>query len=306
MQLTKKCFIEPSSSQLIYCIFLSSTSVLKPRVGEAGGQQTRHYHRCRPPTVWLWKWVSEKWSEVIRFWSFDFYETFICYRGCLNLNCYIGKKVQKNFLMGLKIWWSWGSGKKISKTQQVGDFSKIDPQLDDYQWWFWVKFWGFDKILQSILITKLQSFPHQYLICLKILNNFGFLFSDCSNLVIDITPILLYCVLAIGVSLFFLGLYMIYNIFISKFQENQKTFFESLHSLHFTHSQPDGRKSIVGKGARLKHGWLGHSTCRTSRVCFPFPSLSLSSFFLFLFLFLLLFLFFFLVPPTPTLDRDWE
>ena len=36
--------------------------------------------------------------------SFDFYETFLCYRGCLNLNCYIGKKVQKNFLMGLKIW----------------------------------------------------------------------------------------------------------------------------------------------------------------------------------------------------------
>ena len=31
-------------------------------------------------------------------------ETFLCYRECLNLNCYIGKKVQKNFLMGLKIW----------------------------------------------------------------------------------------------------------------------------------------------------------------------------------------------------------
>ena len=86
--------------------------------------------------------VKWKWSN---FWVFDLYETFICYRGCLNLNCYIGKKVQKIFLMGLKIWWSWGSGKKISKTQQVGDFSKIDPQLDDYQWWFWVKFWGFDK-----------------------------------------------------------------------------------------------------------------------------------------------------------------
>ena len=31
-------------------------------------------------------------------------ETFICYRKGLNLNCYISKKVQKNFLMGLKIW----------------------------------------------------------------------------------------------------------------------------------------------------------------------------------------------------------
>ena len=27
-------------------------SVFKPRVGETGGYQTRHYHRCRPPTSW--------------------------------------------------------------------------------------------------------------------------------------------------------------------------------------------------------------------------------------------------------------
>ena len=39
-----------------------------------------------------------------QFWVFDPDETFICYRGCLNLRCYISKKVQKNFLMGLKIW----------------------------------------------------------------------------------------------------------------------------------------------------------------------------------------------------------
>ena len=31
-------------------------------------------------------------------------ETFIFYRVCLNLSCYISKKVQKNSLMGLKIW----------------------------------------------------------------------------------------------------------------------------------------------------------------------------------------------------------
>ena len=47
---------------------------------------------------------DEQRDELIRFWSFIFPETYICYRGCLNLNCYIGKKVQKNFLMGLKIW----------------------------------------------------------------------------------------------------------------------------------------------------------------------------------------------------------
>ena len=28
-------------------------SVPKPRVGEAGGPQTCHCHRCRPPTSWL-------------------------------------------------------------------------------------------------------------------------------------------------------------------------------------------------------------------------------------------------------------
>ena len=41
---------------------------------------------------------------MIHFWVFDPDETFICYRECPNLKCYIGKKVQKNFLMGLKIW----------------------------------------------------------------------------------------------------------------------------------------------------------------------------------------------------------
>ena len=44
------------------------------------------------------------------------------------------ENVYNNCLMGLKVWWSWGSRKKISKSQQVGDFLKIDPQLDDYQW----------------------------------------------------------------------------------------------------------------------------------------------------------------------------
>ena len=28
-------------------------SVPKPCVGEGGGLQTRHFHRCRPPTSWL-------------------------------------------------------------------------------------------------------------------------------------------------------------------------------------------------------------------------------------------------------------
>ena len=40
---------------------------------------------------------------MITFWVLYFYETFVCYRGCLNLNCCMGKKVQKNVLMGIKI-----------------------------------------------------------------------------------------------------------------------------------------------------------------------------------------------------------
>ena len=68
---------------------------------------------CEKWSEWV-KW--SEWSEWSNFWVFDFYETFICYRGCLNLNCYIVKKVQKKFLMGFKIWWSWGSRFFFSKS----------------------------------------------------------------------------------------------------------------------------------------------------------------------------------------------
>ena len=61
--------------------------VPKPCVGEVGGPQMRHCDEM-----------------MSKFWVFDFYETFICYREYLRLNCYIGKKVQKIFLIGLKIW----------------------------------------------------------------------------------------------------------------------------------------------------------------------------------------------------------
>ena len=57
--------------------------------------------------VFFWKVI---------FWSCIFFLTFICFRGVLNLNWYMGKKVQKNFLMGLKIWWSWGSRFFFSKS----------------------------------------------------------------------------------------------------------------------------------------------------------------------------------------------
>ena len=43
-------------------------------------------------------------KKVMGFCSFGFFETFICFRNAFNLTFYMGKKVQKNFLMGLKIW----------------------------------------------------------------------------------------------------------------------------------------------------------------------------------------------------------
>ena len=52
--------------------------------------------------LWMWK--------VSHFLVFYFFQTITCYSGCLNLSCYISKKVQKKFLVGLKVCWSWGSG----------------------------------------------------------------------------------------------------------------------------------------------------------------------------------------------------
>ena len=49
-----------------------------------------------------------------------------------------------------------------------------------------------------------------------------------------------------------------YNIF--KFQENQRTFLSSL----FTSQPAKKLKGFSTVRARLAHGWLGHSTCKTS------------------------------------------
>ena len=76
---------------------------------------------------WWWWWNDD--DDESKFWVFDPDETFIWYRGCFNLNFHMGKNVQKNFLMGLKIWWSWGSGKKFSKSRQVRWFFDFHPKL---------------------------------------------------------------------------------------------------------------------------------------------------------------------------------
>ena len=41
-------------------------------------------------------------DDESKFWVFDPDLTIICYRECLNLNCHIGEKVEKNFFYGLK------------------------------------------------------------------------------------------------------------------------------------------------------------------------------------------------------------
>ena len=82
-------------------------SVPKPYVAEVGGLQMCH---CESE----WSESEVKWKVKVKksdpFLVLHFSEFNICYREYFNLNLYIGKKVQKNFLMGLKIWLSWGSG----------------------------------------------------------------------------------------------------------------------------------------------------------------------------------------------------
>ena len=77
--------------------------------------------RSEPSCEW-WndEMMNDEWWS--KFWVFDLDKTFICYSGCLNLNCYMSKKVHENFLMGLKVWWSWGSRFFFSKSPFVGRF----------------------------------------------------------------------------------------------------------------------------------------------------------------------------------------
>ena len=91
-------------------------SVPKPlliELRDPGGHQPGRYE---PLLIVKWNDEMMKWNEMMKwwwwskFWVFDFYENFICYRGVLNL----------------KIWWSWGSGIfffKITAGRTVFNFS---------------------------------------------------------------------------------------------------------------------------------------------------------------------------------------
>ena len=98
-------------------------------VGSVGTECTTPPSQLRNEMKWWWWNDDDEMMMMMTFWVFDFYETFICYRGVLKLNFYIGKKVQKKFLMGLKIWWSWGSVIFFSKLPQVGRFLDFRPKL---------------------------------------------------------------------------------------------------------------------------------------------------------------------------------
>ena len=82
-------------------------SVPKPLMGNAKGYQpvgTSLFQSSLSTSYSSGCEVKKVKSEVINFLVFDFFLTLICFRGVLNLKQEGGKKVQKIFLMGLKIW----------------------------------------------------------------------------------------------------------------------------------------------------------------------------------------------------------
>ena len=144
-----------------------------------------------------WKWVSE-WSI---FGSFIFLELLYVIGGCLNLNFYIGKKVQTNFLMGLKIWWSWGSRffffkipigrtflKFSFKTSVFGFSFKKNPtcfRLRDF--WIFNMFWvncsfGHKKIQTDLVGQKNWPFGQEIPQDQFVMMNFNPNFSACWKL----------------------------------------------------------------------------------------------------------------------------
>merc|ERR1711973_933720 len=85
-------------------------------------------------------------DDESKFWVFDFYETFICYGGCLNLNCYISKKVQKKFSYGFSNLVKLGVeiiNFKITIGRTVFDFSTKTSVFCEAGWSFWYIFCHF-------------------------------------------------------------------------------------------------------------------------------------------------------------------
>ena len=74
-----------------------------------------------------WGWGLFGWTKLI----WEIWVLFI-QKSLTPTACYTrfhNKKVEKNFLMGIKIWWSWGSGNFFSKLHQVGRFLDFRAKL---------------------------------------------------------------------------------------------------------------------------------------------------------------------------------
>ena len=81
-------------------------------------------------------------EKVMQFLVLYFHETFICYRGCFNLSCYISTKVQNFFfLRGLKFG-EVGTREFLSKSPVVGRISIFHAKLRVFRGGFSI-FWSF-------------------------------------------------------------------------------------------------------------------------------------------------------------------
>ena len=73
------------------------------------------------------------------------------------------ENVHNNSLMGLKVWWSWGSRKKISKSQQVGRFFENRPptwRLPGANLSQILRFWNFFRKPLKVPSSNLSPSPH--------------------------------------------------------------------------------------------------------------------------------------------------
>ena len=93
------------------------------------------------------KWLNDDYDEE----NFK-YLIFFLILARLFFKVYIRKKVQHSYLMGLKIWWSWGQENLFSKSLQVGRLLIFHVKLqilstlwndDDDDEMKWNKFWLF-------------------------------------------------------------------------------------------------------------------------------------------------------------------
>ena len=73
-------------------------------------------------------WDGVGWDGISKV-SFNFLYTLWVYRSCIHILIYIFEYCPHKFLVGLKLWSSWGSGCKNSKTSCWQDIFKISLKV---------------------------------------------------------------------------------------------------------------------------------------------------------------------------------